>query len=196
MGFRTGRTISASGALCSSFGSQHVWCCRFLRAASCGMRSRGLCGLMGVEGVYGCEMMSVIEAKRYAIYSDRPSRKWVGERWSECIRQGVVGRQVVATRAACCANPYMVSSRVNPMSRYLGKKCSVAIALRQNLPFIHTFTFTTMPSTHNAEKPWDTDDIDKWKIEKCMPTSPHTLSFYTQENITDHAPLPLSQTRR
>ncbi|KAK3324709.1 ribosomal RNA assembly protein mis3 [Cercophora scortea] len=22
-----------------------------------------------------------------------------------------------------------------------------------------------MPSTHNAEKPWDTDDIDKWKIE-------------------------------
>jgi hypothetical protein len=22
----------------------------------------------------------------------------------------------------------------------------------------------TMPSTHNAEKPWDTDDIDKWKV--------------------------------
>lgn len=21
-----------------------------------------------------------------------------------------------------------------------------------------------MPSTHNAEKPWDTDDIDKWKV--------------------------------
>ena len=22
----------------------------------------------------------------------------------------------------------------------------------------------TMPSTHNAEKHWDTDDIDKWKV--------------------------------
>lgn len=21
-----------------------------------------------------------------------------------------------------------------------------------------------MPSTHNVEKPWDTDDIDKWKV--------------------------------
>jgi ribosomal RNA assembly protein len=21
-----------------------------------------------------------------------------------------------------------------------------------------------MPSNHNAEKPWDTDDIDKWKV--------------------------------
>ncbi|KAF2800890.1 hypothetical protein K505DRAFT_344877 [Melanomma pulvis-pyrius CBS 109.77] len=26
-----------------------------------------------------------------------------------------------------------------------------------------------MPSTHNAEKPWDTDDVDKWKIEKFTP---------------------------
>ncbi|SPJ70757.1 probable KRR1 protein, required for 40S ribosome biogenesis [Fusarium torulosum] len=26
-----------------------------------------------------------------------------------------------------------------------------------------------MPSTHNAEKPWDTDDIDKWKIDTFTP---------------------------
>ncbi|GAB7348315.1 hypothetical protein MBLNU459_g6293t1 [Dothideomycetes sp. NU459] len=26
-----------------------------------------------------------------------------------------------------------------------------------------------MPSTHNAEKPWDTDDIDKWKIDEFKP---------------------------
>ncbi|KAJ8610995.1 hypothetical protein MRB53_038208 [Persea americana] len=27
-----------------------------------------------------------------------------------------------------------------------------------------------MPSTHNADKPWDTDDIDKWKVDKFEPT--------------------------
>lgn len=26
-----------------------------------------------------------------------------------------------------------------------------------------------MPSTHKKDKPWDTDDIDKWKIEKFTP---------------------------
>ena len=26
-----------------------------------------------------------------------------------------------------------------------------------------------MPSTHNHDKPWDTDDIDKWKVEKFEP---------------------------
>ncbi|KAF2704635.1 eukaryotic type KH-domain (KH-domain type I) [Pleomassaria siparia CBS 279.74] len=26
-----------------------------------------------------------------------------------------------------------------------------------------------MPSTHNAEKPWDTDDVDKWKVDKFGP---------------------------
>jgi ribosomal RNA assembly protein len=26
-----------------------------------------------------------------------------------------------------------------------------------------------MPSTHEKEKPWDTDDIDKWKIEPFKP---------------------------
>jgi hypothetical protein len=23
---------------------------------------------------------------------------------------------------------------------------------------------TKMPSTHNADKPWDTEDVDKWKV--------------------------------
>ena len=23
-----------------------------------------------------------------------------------------------------------------------------------------------MPSTHNTDKPWDTEDIDKWKVRK------------------------------
>ncbi|CZR62241.1 probable KRR1 protein, required for 40S ribosome biogenesis [Phialocephala subalpina] len=27
-----------------------------------------------------------------------------------------------------------------------------------------------MPSTHKREKPWDTDDIDKWKVEEFKPT--------------------------
>ncbi|KAM9890120.1 hypothetical protein OXX79_011657, partial [Metschnikowia pulcherrima] len=26
-----------------------------------------------------------------------------------------------------------------------------------------------MPSTHNRDKPWDTEDIDKWKIEEFKP---------------------------
>lgn len=26
-----------------------------------------------------------------------------------------------------------------------------------------------MPSTHNADKPWDTEDIDKWKVEELKP---------------------------
>lgn len=25
-----------------------------------------------------------------------------------------------------------------------------------------------MPSTHKQEKPWDTDDIDKWKVSRSM----------------------------
>ena len=25
-------------------------------------------------------------------------------------------------------------------------------------------TTANMPSTHNVDKPWDTDDIDKWKV--------------------------------
>jgi hypothetical protein len=28
----------------------------------------------------------------------------------------------------------------------------------------NTTTTATMPSTHEKEKPWDTDDIDKWKV--------------------------------
>jgi ribosomal RNA assembly protein len=26
-----------------------------------------------------------------------------------------------------------------------------------------------MPSTNNAPKPWDTDDIDKWKVDPFLP---------------------------
>ncbi|KAF2727666.1 eukaryotic type KH-domain (KH-domain type I) [Polyplosphaeria fusca] len=33
-----------------------------------------------------------------------------------------------------------------------------------------------MPSTHNVEKPWDTDDIDKWNIEAFKPEhNPHAF---------------------
>jgi hypothetical protein len=30
-------------------------------------------------------------------------------------------------------------------------------------------TSFTMPSTYKKEKPWDTDDIDKWKVEAFTP---------------------------
>ncbi|KAJ4318802.1 ribosomal RNA assembly protein krr1 [Neodidymelliopsis sp. IMI 364377] len=38
-----------------------------------------------------------------------------------------------------------------------------------------------MPSTHNAEKPWDTDDIDKWKIEPFNPED-NTAGPFTEES--------------
>ncbi|CAN9196885.1 unnamed protein product [Alternaria alternata] len=38
-----------------------------------------------------------------------------------------------------------------------------------------------MPSTHNAEKPWDTDDIDKWKIEPFKPED-NTAGAFTDES--------------
>ncbi|KAJ4983038.1 ribosomal RNA assembly protein KRR1 [Stagonosporopsis vannaccii] len=38
-----------------------------------------------------------------------------------------------------------------------------------------------MPSTHNAEKPWDTDDIDKWKIEPFKPED-NTAGPFTEES--------------
>jgi hypothetical protein len=31
-----------------------------------------------------------------------------------------------------------------------------------------------MPSTHKREKPWDTDDIDKWKASSTKIQSPKT----------------------
>jgi hypothetical protein len=38
----------------------------------------------------------------------------------------------------------------------------------QEAKFVHKYTpkSTTraMPSTHKKDKPWDTDDIDKWKV--------------------------------
>ncbi|KAF3005612.1 ribosomal RNA assembly protein krr1 [Curvularia kusanoi] len=38
-----------------------------------------------------------------------------------------------------------------------------------------------MPSTHNAEKPWDTDDIDKWKIEPFKPED-NVAGPFTEES--------------
>jgi hypothetical protein len=37
------------------------------------------------------------------------------------------------------------------------RKQNIAISLRN-------ITTNVMPSTHKKEKPWDTDDIDKWKV--------------------------------
>jgi hypothetical protein len=31
---------------------------------------------------------------------------------------------------------------------------------------------TKMPSTHKKEKPWDTDDIDKWKVRTIIARYP------------------------
>lgn len=28
-----------------------------------------------------------------------------------------------------------------------------------------------MPSTYKRDKPWDTDDIDKWKVRKGLPNA-------------------------
>lgn len=42
-------------------------------------------------------------------------------------------------------------------------------------------TSATMPSTHNTEKPWDTEDIDKWKIDKFEPTD-NTGGTFTDES--------------
>ncbi|RKF61370.1 KRR1 small subunit processome component [Golovinomyces cichoracearum] len=38
-----------------------------------------------------------------------------------------------------------------------------------------------MPSTHKKEKPWDTDDIDKWKIEQFKPED-NTGGTFTEES--------------
>lgn len=38
-----------------------------------------------------------------------------------------------------------------------------------------------MPSTHNTDKPWDTDDIDKWKIEPFAPTD-NTGGTFAEES--------------
>ena len=38
-----------------------------------------------------------------------------------------------------------------------------------------------MPSTKNKDKPWDTEDIDKWKIDRFAPEDNPTGSF-TEES--------------
>ena len=56
----------------------------------------------------------------------------------------------------------------------------------------------TMPSTHNVDKPWDTDDIDKWKVRpplRCANSSgpqtniaPHYRSMNSNPKITKADP--------
>ncbi|KAI9714644.1 MAG: ribosomal RNA assembly protein krr1 [Candelaria pacifica] len=38
-----------------------------------------------------------------------------------------------------------------------------------------------MPSTHKQEKPWDTDDIDKWKVDSFTPAD-NTAGTFTEES--------------
>lgn len=40
-----------------------------------------------------------------------------------------------------------------------------------------------MPSTHNVDKPWDTDDIDKWKIEEFKPEDAKCGPFQTESDF-------------
>ncbi|KAK8052090.1 Ribosomal RNA assembly KRR1 [Apiospora rasikravindrae] len=41
-----------------------------------------------------------------------------------------------------------------------------------------------MPSTYNVEKPWDTDDIDKWKIEEFKPEHNVAGHFVEESNFS------------
>lgn len=41
-----------------------------------------------------------------------------------------------------------------------------------------------MPSTHNTEKPWDTEDIDKWKIDKFEPTDNTSGTFIDESSFS------------
>ncbi|KAI9800856.1 MAG: ribosomal RNA assembly protein krr1 [Sarcosagium campestre] len=40
-----------------------------------------------------------------------------------------------------------------------------------------------MPSTHNVDKPWDTEDIDKWKIEDFKPTDNAAGTFAEESSF-------------
>ncbi|QDS69411.1 ribosomal RNA assembly protein krr1 [Venturia effusa] len=40
-----------------------------------------------------------------------------------------------------------------------------------------------MPSTHNTDKPWDTEDIDKWKIDEFKPEDNHGGSFLEESSF-------------
>ncbi|CAZ84029.1 unnamed protein product [Tuber melanosporum] len=40
-----------------------------------------------------------------------------------------------------------------------------------------------MPSTHDKEKPWDTDDIDKWKIEEFKPEDNKAGAFIEESSF-------------
>jgi hypothetical protein len=41
--------------------------------------------------------------------------------------------------------------------------------------FLRNTTKLNMPSTHKKDKPWDTDDIDKWKVFYFFPSIFHPL---------------------
>ncbi|EOA82340.1 uncharacterized protein SETTUDRAFT_157167 [Exserohilum turcica Et28A] len=41
-----------------------------------------------------------------------------------------------------------------------------------------------MPSTHNVDKPWDTDDIDKWKIEPFKPEDNKAGAFTDESRFS------------
>jgi ribosomal RNA assembly protein len=45
----------------------------------------------------------------------------------------------------------------------------------------YCFPTTKMPSTHKKEKPWDTDDIDKWKIDPFAPAD-NAGGTFTEES--------------
>lgn len=44
-------------------------------------------------------------------------------------------------------------------------------------------TTAKMPSTHKKDKPWDTDDIDKWKVEPFKPEDNKGGSFETESSF-------------
>ncbi|KAI0482467.1 putative rRNA assembly protein Mis3 [Xylariaceae sp. FL0804] len=44
-----------------------------------------------------------------------------------------------------------------------------SLAISSNLRLRAHYTLARMPSTHKKEKPWDTDDVDKWKVEPFKP---------------------------
>jgi ribosomal RNA assembly protein len=41
-----------------------------------------------------------------------------------------------------------------------------------------------MPSTYKKDKPWDTDDIDKWKIEKFTPEDNKGGTFLEESSFS------------
>jgi hypothetical protein len=54
----------------------------------------------------------------------------------------------------------------------------------------------TMPSTHKRDKPWDTDDIDKWKVcVPCLDSSP-TADTANRSRNSSLATMPVALSQR